>query len=731
MTLEQKLKHYRLSRSEYDRMKAELGHEPTNIEWALFSALWSEHCSYKSSKVHLRKLFTKHPRVVQGPGENAGVIDLGEGERVAFKMESHNHPSFIEPTQGAATGVGGILRDIFTMGARPIASMDYLCFGEPGNEHTPRLLSGVIGGIGGYGNCVGVPTVNGQTTFHESYNGNILVNAFSLGLFRPGEKIFYGKASGIGNWIVYVGARTGRDGVHGAAMASESFDDDLEKKKPNVQIGDPFYEKLLIEACLEVMNEDLVVGIQDMGAAGLTSSSFEMAARANSGLLMDLSKVPLREPDITPEEILLSESQERMLLIVEPSKFEKVKRVCERWDLSAEKIGEIIPGKTVKLMWQGKLLSEVPVDPLVNKAPIYERPFKIPEPRRTGKPNIPDEENFNEQAVRFLSSPSMTSREYIYHQYDQRVGAKTVLSSGEPVGLLQLPDSKRALGMGVGCRPLVMEADPHKGAQDAVALPTLQLASRGVKALAVTDCLNFGNPEKPEIMGEFVAALQGMNEACEVFDAPIISGNVSLYNETLGKSIIGTPAIGIVGVGSKIDDNQRFSPQTAWTHEGLDLYLVETPHCGVWLGEFARFKNLKPGELPALSLKEARDLQNFLLHTADLVDASLVIGRGGLFPALAKMAGMSGLGAQINYFETGLSATNFLFAERFYASVIAVNPDNRVRFLEAARGSGVKVAKIGETGGESLRVNHYLEIKVESLKSAYGQGLRRLVEKLA
>src|ERR1700677_390007 len=608
MTTEQKLKHYRLNREEYELMKKYIGREPNTIEWALYSALWSEHCSYKSSKVHLRKLFTKHQRVVQGPGENAGVIDLGLGERVAFKMESHNHPSFIEPTQGAATGVGGILRDIFTMGARPMASMDYLCFGEIKNENTPRLVGGVIKGVGGYGNCVGVPTVNGQTTFHKSYNNNNLVNAFSLGVFRPHENIFFGKAEGTGNLIVYVGARTGRDGVHGAAMASESFDSDNEKKKPNVQIGDPFLEKLLIEACLEVMKEKLVVGIQDMGAAGLTSSTFEMASRAQSGLKMDLKKVPLREPDITPEEILLSESQERMILVVESTKYKRVEEIFKRWDLSCSVIGEIIPGENVELYWGTELLAKVSHRPLVDKAPLYERPYELP----TGPRVLPvtiKSSDLSSDALEFLKSSQGTSRKWISKQYDQRVGAKTLTACEDSVALLKLPDSGRVLGMTTGCRALLMEWHPETGAKDAVVLPVLQLAARGVKALACTDCLNFGNPEKKNIMGQFVSALHSLDSACRAFDVPIISGNVSLYNETLGQNIVPTPSTGIVGLREEAKGTGHTLDES-----GLELYLVRTQKEGVWLGEYAAFKNESPQGSAHFDLANIVTLQNVFLQ---------------------------------------------------------------------------------------------------------------------
>ena len=728
LKLSKLLKHYRLSKSEYELIKKHLGHEPNTIEWALYSALWSEHCSYKSSKIHLGKLFTKHPRVVQGPGENAGVIDLGKGERVAFKMESHNHPSFIEPTQGAATGVGGILRDIFTMGARPIVSMDYLCFGEPSDKLTPRLLQGVVRGIGGYGNCVGVPTVGGQTNFNRRYNSNILINAFSLGLFRPGEEIFYGKASGVGNLIVYVGARTGRDGIHGAAMASESFDSDIEKKKPNVQIGDPFLEKLLIEACLEVMKHKLVVGIQDMGAAGLTSSTFEMAARAGSGLKIDLKKVPLREPDIGPEEILLSESQERMVLVVVPEKLKKVEAIFKKWDLSCSVIGEITSGSFVELFWGDECLAKADHHPLVNEAPVYERPFELPKPPVKTKVTMTELSSYEGAFVKFLSSPEYTSREAISNQYDQRVGARTISACEDSVALLRLPDSGRVLGMTTGCRPILMAWHPEVGARDAIALPVLQMAARGVRALAVTDCLNFGNPEKPKVMGEFVASLKAMNEACVAFDTPIISGNVSLYNETLGESIIGTPSTGVVGLRDSLD-----GPQTNLKKSGLEIFIVKTFSETALLASFAEaiYPEKSLEGFAEVNLQEAQALQEVFLKLAPLSPCSHVISKGGLAMTLFKMC-RSGVGVEIDFFENLKTIPEFLFAERFYSAVWAVESKNVSAFKEVVLSDkNVVCERIGKSGGEILRINHYFSIRIETLNSAYEKGLGGLFETMA
>ncbi|MEY4617633.1 MAG: phosphoribosylformylglycinamidine synthase [Pseudomonadota bacterium] len=566
LTIEQKLKHYRMSKAEYDRACELVGHPLREIEWPLFSALWSEHCSYKSSKIHLRKFYNKNARVLEAEGENAGVVDLGEGERVAFKMESHNHPSFIEPYQGAATGVGGILRDIFTMGARPIALADYLCFGEPKAPRMEYLVNGVVRGIGGYGNCVGVPTVTGQTNFHSSYNNNILVNAMAVGLFRPNDKVALSKAKGPGNLVVYVGAKTGKDGVHGASMASESFDSDSEKKKPNVQIGDPYFEKLLIESCLEVIQKDLVVAIQDMGAAGLTSSSFEMASKGQVGMEMHLDKVPLRDSSITPEEILLSESQERMLMVVEPAKFAAIQDVFAHWGLDAAVVGHILPERIVRLLWQGEVLIEIDPDILVEHPPKYERAFN-PWSWKNRKADQPVADQKNETR---WGTPDQASRRFITRQYDQRVGLKTVQDCEFPVALIKLPDSGRGLGIAVGCRPEIMRIDAKLGGYDSIAYPALQMACQGIQALAITDCLNFGNPEKPEIMSEFVASVEAISEMAKALDAPVVSGNVSFYNETLGQNITSTPATGLVGLRSNIEHLKASTFQA----EGEQVYLV-------------------------------------------------------------------------------------------------------------------------------------------------------------
>ncbi len=624
--LDAKLKKYRLSRDEYRRMEELLGRAPQGVEWALFSALWSEHCSYKSSKVHLRKFAFKSPRVLQSMGENAGVIDLGQGEKVAFKMESHNHPSFIEPYQGAATGVGGILRDIFTMGARPIALANYLCFGEPSAPRMSALVDGVVAGIAGYGNCVGVPTITGQTEFHSSYNNNILVNALAVGLFAGDDPVVTSQAKGSGNLVVYVGAKTGRDGVHGASMASESFDEDSESKRPTVQIGDPFYEKLLIESCLEVMKRDLVVAIQDMGAAGLTSSSFEMAAKGGVGFRIHLDRVPLRDSTVGPEEILLSESQERMLLICEPSKFDAVKEVFHHWGLDAQALGEVWDGPEIELYWRGDLICKIDPRLLTDNAPVYERPYHPWTPKNKKAKLSAPELNLPE----ILSSIEGTSRRWIYEQYDQRVGAKTVRDCEDSVAVVRLP-SGRGLGLVLGARPHVMRVDAQIGGYDAAFYPALELAAKGFQPLALTDCLNFGNPEKPEIMSEFVAAVEALAKASKTLDAPVISGNVSFYNETMGQNITSTPATGMVG----LRDEVLKIPRSHFTIAGDNVYLLRLPGVELLGDQMGRSQGFT-GDL------DVNKVTQFIATVKDLaltdsVHATRVCGKFGLAYALYRM----------------------------------------------------------------------------------------------
>ncbi len=633
--MKEKLKKYRLSEAEHEQICQALGRSPQGVEWALFSALWSEHCSYKSSRVHLKKFSFRSDRVLESMGENAGVVDLGQGERIAFKMESHNHPSFIEPFQGAATGVGGILRDIFTMGARPIACGNYLCFGDPNSPRMRTLIDGVIRGISFYGNCVGVPTVTGQVEFHPSFNQNILVNAFALGYLGPNDPLVTSQSSRTGQVVVYVGAKTGRDGVHGASMASESFEDSggaTSAKRPTVQMGDPFYEKLLIESCLEVMRLGLVSAIQDMGAAGLTSSSFEMASKCGFGFELHLDRVPLRDPTMGPEEILLSESQERMLLVCDRDKLKALQEVFQHWNLDACEIGVVRDVSPMVLFWHGEVICEIEPKLLTDKAPSYERPydlnFKKSWPLKSQrKPVVNSAKDLKSHLLGFLHSPQGCSRRRVFEQYDQRVGVKTVRDATQSVACLRLPHSGRGLGVALGCRPQLMHADSYLGAIDSVLYPALELSALGFEPLAVTDCLNFGNPEKREIMTSFVAATDGLKDACEALQTPIISGNVSFYNETEGRNIVGTPSTGVVGLRDTVDH----LPYAQFQIEGSAVFLIQCPQATFYPEESGFEGNLDVHEIQVF----AQRLQQATLSLKPL--SVRVVGKAGLGYALIRM----------------------------------------------------------------------------------------------
>ena len=682
MKLQEKLDFYRINLSEYEKIKELLDREPQGVEWAVFSALWSEHCSYKSSKIHLKKLFNQSDRVLQSFGENAGIVDLGEGEKLAFKMESHNHPSFIEPYQGAATGVGGILRDIFTMGARPIALANYLCFGQPEASQMFHLVDGVVRGIGGYGNCVGVPTITGQTNFHKSYNGNILVNAMALGLFTKDDPICLSKARGVGNKVVYVGAKTGRDGIHGASMASESFDENSESQRPTVQIGDPFFEKLLIESCLEVMGKNLVVAIQDMGAAGLTSSGFEMADKGNVGLVLYLDEIPLRDSSMSPEDILLSESQERMLLICKPEKLGELTSVFKKWGLDAKAVGEVIEEPVIRLVWEEKILTELSPKKVVGEVPLYERDY---EPWVL-KNNPGVKEVFEDQSLLknaplkdLLFRVEACDRKWIYRQYDQRVGTATGLDCSSPVGAVVLP-SKRCLATVLGCRPHLMRQDAWLGGMDSIVYPVLEMAAKGFKALAVTDCLNFGNPEKKEVMSEFVASLKGMNEACLAFGTPIISGNVSFYNETLGEGICPTPSTGLVG----LRDSVKEIPNSGFQNSGDLILLVslgESVSSG-YFGELAPWADnfCRKGQSGFFFNENLQILREKVEKLREVVNtekphSSRVVGSFGLAYTLIRMGFEKKLGAVI---KTGQNP----FVEPLYQVLLTTGPEKSLKLKE-------------------------------------------------
>ena len=722
--LTNKLKFYRISEDEYALMKQLLGREPNPVEWPLFSALWSEHCSYKSSKVHLRKFSYRNSSTPDMGGENAGVVDLGYDEKIAFKMESHNHPSFIEPVQGAATGVGGILRDIFTMGARPIMSANFLCFGEATAPRMKYLMNGVVKGISSYGNCVGVPTVTGQTNFHPKYNKNILVNALNVGYFGPDQKMALSKAKGPGNWVVYVGAKTGRDGVHGASMASASFDDDSESKKPNVQIGDPFYEKLLIEACLEVLAKDYVVAMQDMGAAGLTSSSFEMASKGQVGLRIDLRKVPLRDQTMTPEDILLSESQERMLLICEPKNYEPLSQVFAKWGLDVAVLGEVQKDRRVTLTWGNEILTDIDPDLIVERAPQYNRPFSAWKyPRRVGQlSNRPVSASHFIDSL--LKSMRLNSQNWVYERYDQRVGARTARGCESSVAFARLDHSARGLAVAVGCRPDLMEMDAKVGALDAVFYPALQMALKGAKVQALTDCLNFGNPQKPEIMSEFVASVDAIADAAKRLDAPVISGNVSFYNETLGENIVSTPAVGAVGLRDSVEDivPDRF------VQSFENIFLVKHN----WVSA----ETLQSEDLSAkkFTMRDDCDPVEFINQTLALdglvrkkrirISASRTVGLGGVGVSCLKMV-TDKIGFDLSGDFT-VKSDSELFSEVLYAYILS-SPDSADDVKSVLRSvytvPGVEIIKIGETKPEKIVLSPTCELNFQDFLTNYTREL--------
>src|SRR5690242_10798960 len=633
-----------LSRDEFDRAVAILGRTPNLTELGIFSAMWSEHCSYKSSKVWLKTLPTTAPQIICGPGENAGVIDIGDGDAVVFKIESHNHPSYIEPYQGAATGVGGILRDVFTMGARPIALLNSLRFGSPDHPLTRHLVGGVVGGIGGYGNCVGVPTVGGECEFHPAYNGNILVNAMCVGLARA-DRIFYSAASGPGNLVVYVGAKTGRDGIHGATMASAEFGGDAGEKRPTVQVGDPFTEKLLIEACLELMEEDAIVAIQDMGAAGLTSSSVEMAGKGGLGIELDLDRVPVREPQMTAYEIMLSESQERMLMILHPGSEARARQIFEKWELDFAVIGRVTDSGRLVLRSGGELVAEIPIGPLVAEAPLYRRPWRRADPEPEIDPASLPERDPLECLKRLVAAPALASKRWIWEQYDHLVMGNTVIRSGGDAAVVRVSPvgsgRGKALALATDCTPRYCRADPVRGGAQAVAESWRNLTAVGAEPLAITDNMNFGNPERPEIMGQFVGVIEGMRQACLALDYPVVSGNVSLYNETSGRAILPTPVVGGVGLIANAEE----TVDLALKHESDAVVLIGDTggHLGASL-YLREVEGRAAGPPPPVNLAAERRNGDFVraMIRNGSVAACHDLADGGFLVALAEMA-MAGM----------------------------------------------------------------------------------------
>jgi len=689
-----------LSEEEYARVLHALGREPNLVELGIFSVMWSEHCSYKSSRLHLKKLPTEAPWVICGPGENAGVIDIGDGQAAIFKMESHNHPSYIEPYQGAATGVGGILRDVFTMGARPVANMNALRFGRPDHPKMKSLVKGVVAGIGGYGNCVGVPTVGGETNFHAAYDGNILVNAMTVGVADT-DKIFYSAATGLGNPIVYVGSKTGRDGIHGATMASADFGEDSEEKRPTVQVGDPFTEKLLIEACLELMATDAIVAIQDMGAAGLTSSSVEMATNGKAGIVLDMDKVPCREEGMTPYEMMLSESQERMLMVLKPGKEAMAEAIFHKWELDFAVIGEVTDTGHMVLTWQGETVCDIPLGPLAEDAPLYDRPaLSLDEYKAWAKVaplgQVPASADLGADLIKLMGCADLASRRWIWEQYDSQVGADTLQKSGGDAALVRIHGTKKALAISTDCTPRYCYADPYEGGKQAVAETYRNISAVGATPLAITNCLNFANPQRPEIMAQIVEALRGMGDACRALDYPIVSGNVSLYNESKatggGSAILPTPAIG--GVGLMLDYAR--SASIAFKAEGEAIFVIgqSNGHLGqsLWLREL---HGREDGAPPPVDLAKERAHAEFVreLVAEGKVSAVHDVSDGGLLVALAEMALKGGIGCTLE--EIGDHFTAFGEDQGRYVVTSAVAAQ-----IQAA---GIPMTRIGTTGGNAIQ----------------------------
>jgi phosphoribosylformylglycinamidine synthase len=703
-----------LNGEEYDRVLAIMGREPSLTELGIFSVMWSEHCSYKSSRVWLRELPTAAPWVIHGPGENAGVVDIGHGLAAIFKMESHNHPSFIEPYQGAATGVGGILRDVFTMGARPVANLNALRFGRPENPVTRRVLDGVVRGIGGYGNCVGVPTVGGEVNFHAAYDGNPLVNAMTVGIARQ-DAIFLSAAAGVGNPVVYVGSKTGRDGIHGATMASAEFGEDAEAKRPTVQVGDPFTEKLLIEACLELMATDAIVAIQDMGAAGLTSSSVEMAGKGGVGIDLDLDHVPQRESGMTAYEMMLSESQERMLMVIRPDRQGLARAIFEKWELDFAVVGHLTETGRIVVRHQGRVEADIPLAPLESQAPLYRRPFTIAAvPDALG--DVADPVGIEEALVRLVGCPDLCSRAWIWDQYDSTVGGQTVKRPGAAdAAIVRVEDHAMALALTTDCTPRYCLADPEAGGAQAVAEAWRNITATGARPLAITDNMNFGNPEKPEIMGQFVGAVRGISVACRALDFPVVSGNVSLYNETQGTAILPTPAIGGLGV---IEDAARAVGLGVSAGQSLVLMGATAGHLGqsLWLREIA---GREDGPPPAVDLVAERLNGDFVRGAiaAGMIVACHDVSDGGLLVAVAEMAMEGGVGVALAAAPEGMPAHGFWFGEDQGRYVAATH--DAPGLIAAAKVAGVAARLLGRVEGLDLTLPGLAPISLRRLTEAH------------
>ncbi len=707
-----------LKPDEYDRFRELIGRDPTITELGIVSAMWNEHCSYKSSKVHLRGLPTKAPWVIQGPGENAGVIDIGDGIACVFKMESHNHPSFIEPYQGAATGVGGILRDVFTMGARPIACLNSLRFGDPKHPRTRSLVSGVVAGIGGYGNSFGVPTVGGSVGFHSRYDGNILVNAMAVGLAKK-DKIFYAKATGVGRPVVYLGSKTGRDGIHGATMASAEFDDSSDEKRPTVQVGDPFAEKLLLEASLEIMHAGCVIAIQDMGAAGLTCSAVEMGAKGDLGITLDLDAIPTREAAMTAYEMMLSESQERMLMVLKPEKEKVAEAIFKKWGLDFAIVGQTTDNSRFIVRYHGDVMADLPIKELGDQAPEYNRPFAEPKkfpPLDPAEISCPI--SIGAALEKLIGSPDLSSKRWVWEQYDHIILNDTLQRPGGDAAVVRIEDGPKALAMTTDVTPRYCEADPFEGGKQAVAEAWRNLIAVGARPLAITDNLNFGNPERPEIMGQFVYCVRGISEACKMLDFPVVSGNVSLYNETNGRGILPTPAIGGVGL---LDDLSKMS-SLAFKAEGEAIFLIgETKG---WLGQSAFLATVldrEDGAPPPVHLATEKKNGDFMqeLIQARLVTAAHDISDGGLLVALAEMAMASNIGAELQTPEPNLPAHAVWFGEDQARYIFTADASNLPKIEAAAAKASVALRRLGTTGSRQLTLQGENPILVSKLRTIH------------
>ena len=705
-----------LNKDEYHQTIKYMERIPNITELGIFSAMWSEHCSYKSSKKWLKTLPTEAPWVIQGPGENAGVIDIGNGLAAVFKIESHNHPSFIEPYQGAATGVGGIMRDIFTMGARPVANLNCLRFGSPSHPKTKHLLSGVVAGIGDYGNCMGVPTIGGECTFDKGYNENILVNAMTVGIVNK-NKIFYAKAGSPGSPVVYVGAKTGRDGIHGASMASAAFDADSESKRPTVQVGDPFTEKLLLEACLELMAIDCIIGIQDMGAAGITSSSVEMAAKDNNGIEINLDKVPVRETKMTPFEIMLSESQERMLMVLKPGSEKKAQDIFKKWELDFSIIGKVTDTKNIVLTVNNAIVANIPLEPLANGL-IYDRPYEKKINNETV--NIPNNGNWDESLEILISNHDICSKNWIWEQYDHMVMGDTIGMPGSEAGIVRIHGSEnQALAITTDCTPRYCEANAQLGGMQAVAECYRNLCSVGALPLAITDCLNFGNPENSIVMGQIVSAINGISAACKTLSMPVVAGNVSLYNETEGKSIPPTPQIGAVGL-IKNTDYQLTNIISKYNNQDIIIIGKTIGHleCSIYAREIERIYNGKP---PSVDIDQELNNGKFILNLAakELISVCKDISDGGLAIALAKICIMSKIGCIIN--KPKMINTNaWLFGEDQARYIIISERNNTEVIMKEAKKKNIPSSIIGKMEGKSFKVEHNnmnKEISIEKLSN--------------